>query len=333
LDKLTAERSVLLDSPLQLELDSLDSSIEWLEAERANNHAQLDAVLQQIAALRPEINALQADLHQHRASVQQLNGKISSLELLQQHAMGKDNKPLSQWLEQVGLTQQPRLAEFLEVEAGWETALETVLGQSLQAICVDSFVALLDEVHQLEKTGLMLFQALPVQTASTPEASRLLSKVQCRWDLSSLLSGIYCADSLEAAQQWSLQAHESVVLADGRWLGPQWLSIQRGGDSKAGVLQREKQLRELKQQQHTLLAAIETTEQIDKAKGRHQVHTGFAQQVGEKTRRSRKEKQPVRAHARGGGTEDLHPMPEDIPAHAHGCRQRKHPHELTHHAA
>jgi chromosome segregation protein len=261
LDKLTAERSVLLDSPLQLELDSLDSSIEWLEAERANNHAQLDAVLQQIAALRPEINALQADLHQHRASVQQLNGKISSLELLQQHAMGKDNKPLSQWLEQVGLTQQPRLAEFLEVEAGWETALETVLGQSLQAICVDSFVALLDEVQHLEKTGLMLFQALPVQTASTPEASSLLSKVQCRWDLSSLLSGIYCADSLEAAQQWSLQAHESVVLADGRWLGPQWLSIQRGGDSKAGVLQREKQLRELKQQQHTLLAAIETAEQ------------------------------------------------------------------------
>ena len=85
-------------------------------------------------------------------------------------------------------------------------------------------------------------------------------------------------------------------------------------------------------EQHTL-PAIEAAEQIDKAKRRHQIDTGFAQEIGQKTRRSRQEQQAIRAHACGRAAKDLHPVPENIPAHAYGHRQRKHPHELTHHAA
>lgn len=261
LDKLQGERESLADAQLQFELETLESSIEIIETERAQLQQQLDDVLQRIATLRPEIKQLQDKLHASRAELQKVNGKISSLELLQQHAMGKDKKDLAVWLEQVGLEQQPRLAEFLEAEEGWETALETVLGSYLEAICVDSADSFLSELQELTKQSLIVFETRPAETGANSDTVGLASKLLSRWDLSSLLSGIYCAESMQQARSMNLQAHESVVLADGTWLGKDWIKISRGSDSKAGVLHREKELRELKLHQSELLMRIAEDEQ------------------------------------------------------------------------
>ena len=259
LDKLRSERGELADTQLQLALDTLDSSIELIETERVQLQQQLEEVLRRIAELRPEIKQLQEGLHAKRADLQKVNGKISSLELLQQHAMGKDKKDLSSWLEQVGLEQQPRLAEFLEADEGWETAVETVLGSYLEAICVDSADAILGELQELSKQSLIVFETHSDGAAAS--GNTLASKVRSRWRLDSLLSGIYCADSMSQARQMALQPHESVVLPDGTWLGRDWIKISRGSDSKAGVLHREKELRELKQRQGELQLAISEDEQ------------------------------------------------------------------------
>ena len=261
LDKLQSERGGLADAQLQFELETLESSIEIIETERAQLQQQLDEVLQRIAELRPEIKQLHDQLHTRRAELQKVNGKISSLELLQQHAMGKDKKELAVWLEQVGLEQQPRLAEFLEAEEGWETALETVLGSYLEAICVDSADSILSELQELTKQSLIVFETRHAEAGANTDAVSLASKLRSRWDLSSLLSGIYCAETMQQARSMVLQAHESVVLADGTWLGKDWIKISRGSDSKAGVLHREKELRELKLRQSELLMAIAEDEQ------------------------------------------------------------------------
>ena len=264
LDKLQGERSGLADTQLQFELESLESSIELIETERAQLQQQLEAVLQRIAGLRPEIKQLHDQLHDRRAELQRVNGKISSLELLQQHAMGKDKKELTAWLEQVGLEQQPRLAEFLEADEGWETALETVLGSYLEAICVDSADAILGELQALSKQSLIVFETRLVEANASANTVSLASKLRSRWDLSSLLSGIYCAETMQQARQMPLADHESVVLADGTWLGKDWIKISRGSDSKAGVLHREKELRELKLRQSELQMAIaEDEEQLE----------------------------------------------------------------------
>ena len=262
LDKLHSERQQLSNIQLQLELDTLDSSIEQIEIEREELQAELVTILQRIADLRPEIKHLQENLHNGRAELQRINGKMTSLELLQQHAMGKDKKELSLWLEDHGLAQQPRLAEFIETENGWETAVETVLGSYLEAICLDSAASLLSELQEIGKQSLMLFETTETQPlALNSKHPELLSKIGCRWDLSSLLSGIYCAESLEQARQIPLQAHESVILADGLWLGANWIRISRGTDSKAGVLHREKELRDLKARQTELQLSIAADEQ------------------------------------------------------------------------
>lgn len=261
LDKLTEERGQLQDSKLQFELETLDSSIEIIESQRLQLQESLEAVLAKIAELRPAIKQLHDELHHSRAELQRVNGKISSLELLQQHAMGKDDKQLNLWLEQVGIAQQPRLAEFLEAEPGWETALETVLGQYLEAICVESMDSVLPELDNLGKQSLTLFETSSAEVVNK-SSQRLSSKLRSRWNLTSLLDGIYCADSLQQARTISLQAHESVILADGTWLGAGWLRISRGSDSKAGVLLREKQLRELKTNQAELQQSIAESESL-----------------------------------------------------------------------
>jgi len=261
LDKLSEERVQLQESNLQFELETLDSSIEIIESQRLQLQETLESVLNKIAELRPAIKQLQDELHHDRAELQKVNGKISSLELLQQHAMGKDDKQLNLWLEQVGIAQQPRLAEFLESEPGWETALETVLGQYLEAICIESMDSVLLALDDLGKQSLTLFETSSAE-ASNISSQRLSSKLRSRWNLTSLLDGIFCADSLQEARGIALQAHESVILADGTWLGPGWLRISRGSDSKAGVLLREKQLRELKTHQAQLQQSIAESESL-----------------------------------------------------------------------
>ncbi|MDO9168551.1 MAG: chromosome segregation protein SMC [Methylobacter sp.] len=271
LDKLHGERSELESNDLQSEIESLDSGIEIIETQREALHQQLEARHQQIRELRQQVKRYHDGLHTHRSEMQSVKGKITSLELLQQHAMGKDNKQLSAWLASVDLVENRRLAEFLDVQSGWDTAVETVLGSYLEAICIDSADQIIPGLQRLTDESLMLIETQSVvatqgaqQAEWTPcvAPTNLLDKVKAPWDLSNLLAGVYCVDDAETARTLSaqLKPHESVITPDGIWFGSGWIRIIRAKDSKTGVLQREKDLRLLKQRQQQLHSDIETFE-------------------------------------------------------------------------
>lgn len=264
LERLQAERDSLDASAAQMELEALQQTIAELEAERTEIHEQLQTLHQTITTQRQQVKDGHDTLHRQRSEAQQLKGQITSLELLQQHAMGKDKQQLNQWLEQFNLVDKPRLAEFLDVSNGWENAVETVLGAHLQALCIDDAASLLDALQTLNNEALNVFETRPaISSTQSPTLPRLLERVHSTYDLTALLGSVYCADDIAAAWQYvpHLQAHESVITPDGTWIGPGWLKIVHLADSKSGVLQREKQLRELKQRQTQLLEAIETSEQ------------------------------------------------------------------------
>jgi chromosome segregation protein len=265
MDKLHGESSELSANEFQIEIETLAAAIELLENQRGDFHKQLEQHQQQIQDLREQVKQNQNALHDHRSGIQNVKGKIASLELLQQHAMGKDNKKLGEWLAQTGLADNQRLAEFLEVVSGWENAVETVLGGNLEAICTDNAEPFIPELSQLHDSSLTLFETHAGVSAKTAgQHIRLVDKVNAPWDLSPLLAGIYCADDIDAARALSLQlkAHESVITQDGAWFGPGWISVKHDKDAKSGVLQREKELRSLKQRQDELHIAIETAEDL-----------------------------------------------------------------------
>lgn len=263
LDKLQSERSDLSGTDLQAEIEVLDSSIELIETDREDLQQQLEVIYRQIIDQRQKIKGYHDQLHQNRAELHQVNGKISSLELLQQHAMGKDKKELLQWLEEMELSESQRLAEFLEVDTGWETAVETVLGSYLEAICLENSDQIVPGLQYLTDQSVILFQTHNYKQIEQEEnLPALLNKISTPWDLSGLLTGIYCAEDVESAKSLSsnIQAYESIITRDGSWVGRDWIKISRSSDSKRGVLQREKECRDLKQRCSDLQNEIEVVE-------------------------------------------------------------------------
>ena len=264
LEKLQAERNELSAYEFQGEIDSLTAAIGLLENQRTDFHAQLENHKLTITEHRDQIKQFQSELHTNRTELQHVKGKITSLELLQQHAMGKDNQKLNNWLSKMGLSDNRRLAEHLSVAPGWEAAVETVLEGNLEAICLDNADAIINELNQLADSSLSLFETSQGKTEHFDNTvhSQLFDKVTAPWDLNPLLSGIYCADSIQTARAMShnLKPHESVITQDGIWLGPGWVCIKHQKDAKFGVLQREKDLRDHKQRLETLQNAIKVLE-------------------------------------------------------------------------
>jgi chromosome segregation protein len=251
LEKLQTERSELSSTDLKDEIESLDNSIELIETDREDLQQQLEMIFQKIIHQRQQLKEQQNLLHQLRSELHPINGKITSLELLQQHAMGKDKKDLLPWLQTMELSDNQRLAEFLDVENGWDTAVETVLSRYLDAICVDDTAKLMEGLQSLKQQSITLFQTDQPQhdEALDHNKTTLLNKIKAPYDLTGLLTGIYCADDIETAKKQSsaLKSYESIVTPEGDWLGRDWIKISRSSDSTTGVLQREKELRDLKQ--------------------------------------------------------------------------------------
>lgn len=216
---------------------------------------KLDFQTQQLEEVRNEINILQTsqqDSNTHldslRSELQRLHGQQASLEALQQTALGQRDNPTTSWVTKHKLETKPRLAQHLEVEKGWELAVEKILGFSLQAICVDEMNEVTTHLADLQAGNLCIFtQATKTPTVQSNKGNLLLQKVKSPWPLDALLAGVYVADSLDEALSLcaSLDVTESVITRDGIWLNPAWLKILREEDPAAGVLHREQELKQL----------------------------------------------------------------------------------------
>ncbi|NYT46526.1 MAG: hypothetical protein H0A75_01295 [Candidatus Methanofishera endochildressiae] len=63
--------------------------------------------------------------------------------------------------DRMALTDNQRLAEFIEVESGWDSAVETVLGTYLEAVCIDNADQLIAELSSLSDESITLFEPAP----------------------------------------------------------------------------------------------------------------------------------------------------------------------------
>ncbi len=243
------------------ELEILAEQLAELEMQVEAHSGRGEEFAGKISAARERSASLSDQLNQLRSRTQQLRGRQASLEALQQAAREDSSQGVGAWLEERQLHDKPRLLEQLQVEEGWQQAVETVLGDYLQAVCVDDLGALGGMLDSLEKGCLAL---LEVGSEPPPAGDALAARVRSGGRATSLLQGIKAVDDLAQAMAMraSLAAHESVVTRDGIWLGPNWLRIARGEDQQAGVIQRQQQLEELEQQ---LEAAAQEEESLEAA--------------------------------------------------------------------
>ncbi len=226
-----------------------------LEARAAGIHDTLEnlrreqeGLLVRIAAQRASRAGAAEALEAQRRRQQELEKQHASLTAVQQIALGKQASAVSQWLESRGLSDARRLAEDLEVEAGWERAIETVLGPDLEAVCVTSSDELARQLEALDDGTLAVFDtSVAAAPASGKLAAPISARVRAPWSLDGLLNGVYAVDTIAEALALRprLQAHESVITRGGVWMGAGWLRVVNASDGKSGVLAREQSLREL----------------------------------------------------------------------------------------
>ncbi len=262
-EKLETERQEV-EATLNAEgLAELELAVAELDAGRSALQEVLQTLQARIQEGREQLKTLQHELNARRAEQHAMNGKISSLETLQEHAMGKDRAGLQRWLAEHQLDQTPRLAEHLDVHPGWESAVETVLGPQLQALCIPQTESFVPHLATLSGESLALFETRPSPASTNAPGPRLLERVNSPWNLNSLLGSVYCADNLNAAHALSTQLaeHESVITPDGTRLGPGWLVMHKLDGGQGGVIKRERELKALKTELEQLRNRIATLEE------------------------------------------------------------------------
>ncbi len=238
------------DSDLEGKIDEVVQHEQTLASQQQDMQSSLQGLTRQLDELREQYRQRGDQLNETQELQQTEKGRLTSLQALQQAALGKADDRLNQWLQDQGLWEVPRLAQSLQVESGWERALETVLGLNLEALCVNGLNEMMDVLSRLDDGALAIFDTA-TETAATRSADAgkqsLADKVQAPWDMGPLLDGIYTADNIQQAMSMrgGLQAGESVILPDGIWIGSNWLHIARGEDQTTGVLEREQEIKQL----------------------------------------------------------------------------------------
>jgi len=209
---------------------------------------QLSETTEELQRLRERERELVSSDDSSRKQLQEVQGRLMSLQALQQAALGLAQGKVGEWLAANTLSDRPRLAQQLVVEPGWERAVETVLGSYLEAVSVDALDDIAQRIDSLQ-VGSVAFFSAGASSAHSSDSSTLLSRVQGPSAIATLLTGIVAVESLPEAleRRHSLADGQSIITRDGVWIGRDWLRVSRDKDVHAGVIEREKEMSELRE--------------------------------------------------------------------------------------
>ena len=193
--KLSFELSELQNKESSLDVSMLKKMLDESERDNLCMQEQLKNNKSDITALRDGIKKESELLHTLKASRETILGKKSSLEILQQK--DSDNNIKDQWLNKNGIDSNARLINSLDVEPGWEVAVETVLGDYLQANESKDIGKLLDEIESFDQGELTVFDTTIAADHRAFNKKPSLSEFVNNKFAKSKLSNVYVVDSLE----------------------------------------------------------------------------------------------------------------------------------------
>jgi chromosome segregation protein len=246
-----SERETMSFAGLESAIEKLAATEEKLRAETGNAARTLESIWERMQELRAEESTASATLDQLRAKLQNDRGRLSSLQALQEAALGKLSQQVGGWLERHSLNDRPRLAQTLEVEAGWEKAVETVLDGYLQAVTVPNLGALTKDLASIGAAGIAVIEegGPKREAGASSKAGWLRERIKAPAAAIGLVTGIRTDESMADAlrQRAALADGESVITRDGVWIGTHWLRIHKSDDPRMGVLVRSEEIEGLEQ--------------------------------------------------------------------------------------
>jgi len=258
-------RSALEAERAAASLDDLSQALEALAAQQAEAQAEVDTLtrtLEERRAAAENLLARERELHAalsaRRGELEALRGRLASLEALQHAALGETGAAANEWLQRAGLGNPRRLGEVLQVDPGWERAVETVLDGWLEAALVDDPRQAASGLAALDNADLTLMD--PASGGEIEAPGTLAAVTRGPAAARRMLARVRTAPSLDEAHELAarLDPGDSVVTPAGEWLGVGFARVTRGADSQVGVIAREREIREAKQRAAELEREIAT---------------------------------------------------------------------------
>ncbi|HSM29909.1 MAG TPA: chromosome segregation protein SMC [Woeseiaceae bacterium] len=250
---------------LKAKLEELTDQEQRKRQARDEFDRALTDIGEKIRKLREQDQKLTRLVDERRGAVQAAQARFASLEALQKAALGEGDEGVQRWLEGENIDGERRVAKTLDVADGWERAVETVLGDYLQAVCVPDIEPLTATIANLKSGNVTLLLDATADASAAGAPEMLAGKVRgAPQSISGILSRVRVAESLgEAlAMRDTLRDGESVVTADGIWLGRSWLRVSRDKDSRSGILSREHEMRRVKANLREYRARFESARKL-----------------------------------------------------------------------
>ncbi|MEM9604727.1 MAG: chromosome segregation protein SMC [Pseudomonadota bacterium] len=256
LERLDAERSGLDPDAVQADCTRAVEADRSAAVERDARARELDTAARAVGDARRRERESSEALDTLRTRVQTAQGRLAALEALQQAALRDHGSAVAAWLDSAGLASRPRLAEGLQVEHGWECAVETVLRDVLDAVQVDDVAAVGTQAASLEGGALTVLSPGEPSAHAGGGPNALAARVSGADAVADWLRGVRVADTLASAldRRPELGPGESFVTRRGERVGRNWVRIAQTEDAEVSVLAREAEM-------GSLAAALDTDRQ------------------------------------------------------------------------
>jgi chromosome segregation protein len=253
------ERRARLEQELAAIAAPANDMVRTVEEQLAQENADLAGKQEALAALRKSVEELQARQRTTADVWERESRQLADLEARQQALAALQAKighgtDIDGWLADHGLAQARRLWQVLDIERGWEDALEAVLRERLSAIELDRLDEVTDWVAGDAQPPRRVAAYTPAPVRHAPHASNdaLLAKVRMKRPevgrvVADGLAGVRCRPDLASAlaERDALAVGEAFVTPAGHLVTSQGVAFFAPDNELHGVLARQRELDEL----------------------------------------------------------------------------------------
>ncbi len=248
--------------PDAAELERRQGELSELTVELAQGHEQQHTLQSRLPALEQAQREANQTLHAVQQRTTRLDAALHALRQVQERL--EHNHKFKDWLAKHQLEALPRLWNSIRIETGWETALESVLGERLKSIALQSLDTVRDWLADAPPAPLAVYAAESPLPDSLPLVGEgvlvpLRQSVQGPAALlDEWLHGVYVAPDPE--QAWALRQHlqpgECLVCREGHVFTRSSVNFHAPRSEMHGVLARQREIETLGAELEQALAAL-----------------------------------------------------------------------------
>jgi len=237
-------------APVTSQIAAVQEQMEAEQATLAEQEAEIAAYGEKLEGVRQGVRAATQPAKDARSALTALEARLNALSALQ--AKLEQSPERDAWLKAHGLAGAQHLWQAIQVQSGWENALESALRERLNAIAIADLAVAGDWPETPKQLSVYMRAHADGSTpaeAAHATADALAARVEYRdarvaplvrhW-----LHGVRCAESLDAALglRRELGAGESFVTPQGHLVTPLSVTYFAPDSELHGVLARQREI-------------------------------------------------------------------------------------------